>query len=174
MYRQVGAGWHWALDWAELWHHCDGVNSNNPYCDPNYSGSNHVSLAESWAEFLGTNYAIRLYGDSSRKIATSFFELDPFNNIIVYNFNKTLIEKERWFFGGKWIPYGIFNDLMDEKNSDESWDLVEGATIKQMYDAFNPNIASICEYQNNFLQNNPIFNQQNVKDIFINHACNCK
>lgn len=171
MYRKVGWGWYWALIWAELNHTCSGTG--NPYCDGTYSGAGHVAVAESWAEFIGTNNAIRRYGNTSRKRATSLFEIDPLGNTIIFNLNTRLIERERWFFGGTWIPYGIYHDLIDAANPDEPWDLVNGATISQLYGAFGSDVATICGYQFKFLQNNPQYNQTNVNEIFIQHAYNC-
>lgn len=174
MYRKVGWGWYWALIWAELTHSCNQPGSTNPYCDGTYSGAGHVAVAESWAEFIGTNNAIRRYGNTSRKRATSLFEIDPITgNTIIFNLNTRLIEREGWFFGRRWIPYGIYHDLMDAANPDEPWDLVNGATIRQLYEAFGSDVGTICGYQFKFLQNNPQFIQNDVNLIFLNHEYNC-
>jgi hypothetical protein len=164
MYRQVGAGWHTALAWAELTHTCSG---NNPYCDGNYSGGGHVSVAESWAEFIGTNNALRRYPNGIMK-STAFYPNNTFYQM------SDLIENEWWFFGGKWIPKGIYHDLMDTKNANETWDNVEGVTIKQMYNAFGSDVGTMCGYQSKFLQNNPQLNSIFVNDIFEKHEVYCK
>jgi len=163
MYRQVGAGWHWALAWAEITNTCSG---NNPYCDGTYSGAGHVSIAESWAEFIGTNNGIRRYPNGymkSTSMPTSgFYQMS------------NLIENEWWFFGGRWIPKGVYHDLMDKSNTAETWDKVEGATIKQLYDVLGSDLGSMCEYETKFLQQNPSFNVNDVNDIFIKHEVFCK
>jgi hypothetical protein len=40
----------------------------------------------------------------------------------------------------EWIPCGMFNDLMDVTNTDpteNTWDLIGGYTIAEMYNAFD-------------------------------------
>lgn len=160
MYRKVGWGWYWALIWAELNYTCSG---NNPYCDGTYSGAGHVAVAESWAEFIGTNNALRRYPNGYLKATyLSGFEQMSY-----------LIESEYWFHGGKWIPYGVYHDLTDKSNTGETWDNIEGASISQLYNVFGSDVATMCGYQFKFIQNNPMFNVNNVNLIFSNHDVFC-
>lgn len=161
MYHQVGWGWYWELIWAELTHTCSGTG--NPYCDGTYSGAGHVAVAESWAEFIGTNNALRRYPNGYMK-GTYYNGFYPM---------ATLIENEKWFFGGFWIPYGVYNDLMDNSNAGETWDNVQGASISQLYNAFGSDVATMCGYQIQFIQNNPQFSQGDVNIIFNNHEVSC-
>lgn len=156
MFRQVGAGWHLALAWAEVWHNCAGLS---PYCDGNYTNGGHVALAESWAQFIGTNFALRRYPNGVIQ-GTHFLQFSP----IAY-----LQEYEGYFFGGTWIPYGIYNDLNDAYNPAEIWDNVNGVSISQMYNVLGPNVESICDYWFSFERKYPQYNNNDVDNIFLNH-----
>ncbi len=172
MYRQVGAGWHWALAWAELTNNCSG---NKPYCDGNYSGAGHVSVAESWAEFIGTNNGIRRYPNGFIKasyLSNSYYSSGSYP--LGYYPMTYLLENEFWFFDGKWIPYGVYNDLNDKYDSNEFWDNIEGVTIKQLYDVLGSDLGSMCDYENKFMIQNPQYNSTDVNNIFYYHAVSCK
>lgn len=160
MFRKVGWGWYWALIWAELTHTCSGTN---PYCDGTYSGAGHVAVAESWAEFIGTNNALRRYPNGIIK-GTFFSGFYPMT---------TLIEYEKWFFGGYWIPYGVYHDLIDNSNTNETWDNITGASISQLYNVFGSDVTNMCGYQSKFIQNYSQFNINNVNEIFSRHAVSC-
>lgn len=143
----------------------------NPYGDG--TEFNYCELAESWAEFLGTNHALRLYpGASGVKQATNTVG----TAIIAGQYYRmdNLIENEFWFFGGRWIPYGLYHDLRDPANLGETWDNVNGITIQQMFDAFGPNVINMCDYRDRFLLQNPTLNAADVNDIFDEHRAICR
>ncbi|TWW01764.1 DUF5977 domain-containing protein [Chitinophaga pinensis] len=126
--------------------------TGNPYGKGDYEvGTNYIGMSESWAEFIGHNFALRRYpSGSTRRTNTekgSGFAL-----------MSDLIESEEYFFAYKWMPYGMYHDLMDGFNplADEAFDVASGTTIKQMYNAFQPNINSWCPYFNLFTKNNAI------------------
>jgi hypothetical protein len=43
-----------------------------------------------------------------------------------------------------------------------------------MYDAFAPNVGSMCDYEGNFLTRNPLLNQNDIITIFGRHFINCQ
>lgn len=146
----------------------------NPYGEGMNTDDGNVAVAESWAEFIGTNHAIRRYGNNSRKEVTSLFETDPFTgNIICYNLNTQLLENEFFFFGGDWIPYGFYHDLMDAANPTEPWDNVNGVTIRQLYLALGSDEDTMCDYLFNFMQQNLGINANDVTDIAAQHNISC-
>lgn len=148
----------------------------NPYGDG--VDDQYVSVGESWAEFLGTNYAMRRYPTTSgikdasnsvpgRFVAGRYYQMDD------------LLENEFWFFGLQWIPYGCYHDLMDNtnvapNNPVEVWDIIQGVTIQQLYNAHNSNVTDMCGYRNNFINQNPALNPIGVNDIFDRHNAFCR
>jgi hypothetical protein len=129
-------------------------------------------VGESWAEFLGTNYAIRRYGNNAVKDRTSLFTWMG-NPLTQYQPNPFLQENERWFWGGNWIPSGFYNDLMDGANVDENWDNVQGVSIRQLWLPLGPNTDFMCDYLWTFIQQNPGINQNDVTEIAMRHDFNC-
>jgi hypothetical protein len=127
----------------------------------------NVAVGESWAEFIGTNHALRLYPNGqkvSRWAGNIFIRYD------------IALEQEIWFFN-EWIVTGIFNDLIDINNTlaDENfWDRTGGLTIQQLYLALGPNIDFICLYQDEIIRLYPFLGRRNVENIFrVGHLINC-
>ncbi len=151
----------------------------NPYGDGNGNNDGKIALTESWAEFIGTNHAIRRYGNNSRKAATSLFDTDPnTGRILHFNSNSRLLESEFFFFGGRWIPYGFYHDLMDDsstpnQNPEIIWDRINGVSIQQLYNALGSDIDFMCEYFWRFNQQNPGIPFNDLMDIATNHNFNC-
>lgn len=146
----------------------------NPYGNGQGVDDGNVAVGESWAEFIGTNHAIRRYGNVGRKEATTIFDTDPFTgNTLWYNTNIRLIEAERWFHGGQWIPSGFYNDLMDGTNFNEFWDNVQGITIRQLWLPLGSDTDFMCDYLWTFLQQNPGLNQNDIIEIAMRHEFNC-
>ena len=152
-FRQVGLAWHTALSMAELTNGGDKL-----YGDGTYSDAGIVALAESWAQYSGDNFALRRYPSGYTETTYPGGSLDLISN---------LIEKED-FYCKNFIPSGMYHDLNDATNVNESWDNVSGISIKQMYDAFGPNITDICAYQNNFAANKPILNLWQLLNYYKN------
>ncbi len=173
-YRQVGNAWYIALQWAERPFPNPNSVSGNPYGDGQNSNSGIVSLAESWAEFIGTNYTIRRYGNLAMKSATSTGELNS-NPFTLGNFetDENLMESESFFFRGQWIPYGAYNDLMDNFNTNEFWDNVSGTQINQMYYTFGPNVKSTCDFASNFINNYPLISSNGGFDLMLRYGMIC-
>lgn len=170
-YRQVGNAWYAALQWAEGWEH---DVPGNPYGNNDYPNSGYVQIAESWAEFLGANFALRRYpaGLMRATHTTGSFAAGDYVRI------NNILENQGFFFEGTWLPMGIFHDLMDDtnvapNNPGETWDRVQGVSIHDMYYAFTPQINSICDYEEWFTFQNSGLNAADVHEIFVRHSVNC-
>ena len=159
-YVRAGTGYWIDFSWAILFPNggCGGYGCGTGTDDGN------VAVGESWAEFIGTNHALRRY-PLGQKNSVFFGGLVRFDRAL---------EEEMWFFND-WIPTGIYNDLMDNFNVIlEPWDNVNGATIRQLYLVFNPDVDFICDYQEEFLRLYTNFNRNDVELIFRNHDYDCR
>jgi hypothetical protein len=154
-FRQVGLAWHTALSMAEL-----SNGGNVQYGDGTYSDAGIVSLAESWAQYIGDNFALRCYPSGYTETSYPGGSLDLISN---------LIENEP-FYCKNFIPSGLYHDLRDATNVGETWDNVSGITIKQMYDLFGPNVVTLCQYENSFLSQYPT---PNLLPLFSYYNFNC-
>jgi hypothetical protein len=150
----------------------------NPYGNGLGVDDGNVAVGESWAEFIGTNHVIRRYGTDALKTAT-FLRADIFGNPLPeYQANPFLQENEFYFFGGQWIPYGFYHDLIDDSqipitNPERFWDRVNGITIRQLYMALGSDEDLMCDYLWTFLQQNPGVNMNDVIEIAMRHNFNC-
>jgi hypothetical protein len=168
-YRRAGSGYWYDYIAATL--RADPV-PGNPYGNGQGVDDGNVAVGESWAEFLGTNHALRRYGNNAVKDRTSLLAWNG-NALGQFQANPFLQENERWFWGGQWIPSGFYNDLMDNPNPLELWDRVNGVTMRQLWLPLGPNTDFMCDYMWTFLQQNPGVNQNDVFDIAIEHQFNC-
>lgn len=177
-YRRVGNAWYAALQWAEK----DNSHSvfGNPYGNNNYPNSGYVQLAESWAEFLGANFALRRYPQGQMTATNTIGAIGAIGRIEAGRHYRidNILENQGWFWGGSWLPMGIFHDLMDNtsaapNNPGEIWDVVQGVSIQQMYNAFTTQTNSMCHYENTLLFQNPGLNFADVDNIFTNHLSSC-
>lgn len=160
MLNQVGSSWYNRLIGGEVPGHS---TTGNSYGDGNFNDAGIVALAESWAEYLGSNYARRRYPDN--KMAGS--QSGAFKLI------SEVLENDKYYGGLEWMPTGMFNDLNDATNSAESWDNISGVSIKQMYETFGPSIVDICGYKNLFAKRNPLISLWSVLDQY-NPTCGSK
>jgi hypothetical protein len=184
-FMQVGNLWWANLGLGEI---PNRAVPGNPYGDGTYQTAGYVSLAESWAEFIGMNYQQRRYPAAAAfskctRDRTYIDGTSGSNQVILDDHfypSSQLIENQFFFFGGgDWIPMGLYHDLMDNtnvapNNNSEYWDAVQGVTIRQMYQAFGPNVNSRCDYYNSFVSQNPGLNLSDVFRIFQNHNAECQ
>lgn len=129
------------------------------------SDDGNVAVAESWAEFIGTNHALRNHpnGQKVSVWAGGFIRFD------------VALEQEPWFFNN-WIPTGVYNDLIDVVNTDPNeniWDITGGLTIQQLYEVLGPDVDFMCEYMNLVIRRYPALNPNDINEIFErnNHTC---
>lgn len=125
----------------------------------------NIAVGESWAEFIGTNHALRNHPNGQKESvwAGGFIRFDD------------ALEREMWFFNN-WIPTGVYNDLMDIANNDpieNVWDRTGGLTIQQLYQAFGPDVDFMCNYFTRITTLYPFLNFNDVNDIFVEHGVGC-
>jgi len=157
LYHRVGQEWYAELIWAELTHNCPH------YCAPGYTDWGKVQVAESWAEFIGTQHAFNRYGALGWKNSAELglVQVDD------------ALEREEWF-SNTWIPTGIYNDLIDQVNAIfEFWDQVGGSSISNMYSVFNSNTSDMCMYWDQFLSTYTGFNSVQGWNLFNHYVTAC-
>lgn len=182
-YQRVGSSW-WLIFIKKTVQ--NSFSSTTVQGNPYGNQEDYVDIAESWAQFLGTNYALRRY-PGSQGVMSASVQGSPnglVNGMTIdyrhYYRMDLLLENEYWYFAYRWMPYGCFHDLMDEtsrspNNPNENWDRIQGVTIQQLYNAHGSNITSMPLYRCNFTNQNPSLNRTDVDDIFENHAVDiCK
>lgn len=158
---QVGSGWYSTLEAMTIENRNNEV-VGNPYGDGSKQGTYHyISMAESWAEFIGQNFLARRYPDVQIR------RTNPNNYTTDYPSN--LLEYEGYYYEFKWMPYGLFHDLMDKFNPDplEKFDIASGVTIKQMYTAFQPNTTRWCDYFSSFTSRYNVPGAWSIFDYYL-------
>ena len=173
-FRRAGQGYWLDFIRATLRNHPDDQCGGGYGCGQNPDDGN-VGIGESWAEFIGTNHALRNHIDGQKNSRwRSLTTFGGWNFLALIRFDDAL-EREPWFFND-WIATGIYNDLMDVANVDpfeNGWDRTGGLTIRQLYEAFGPDIDSFCEYEFEII-NRYGLNMLDVDEIFIrNRAGGC-
>lgn len=161
-FRRVNADFWLDLIKAEVFHGgppCGGYGCGTQADDGN------VQVAESWAEYIGTLNATSRYPNGWK--TSVFWNVNFGNPWVPFN---TALEQETWFFNN-WIPTGVYNDLSDVFNTAfEPWDNTGGASVQMMYDVFNSDVDTMCEYQERFLSLYPWFARADVESIFAAHG----
>jgi len=157
-FNQVGERWYEEMQKGEI------LSGTGGYGDPGDFAWGKVQVAESWAEYIGTEYALRRYGEfgfkRSAMLGTIKFTLE----------NQ---EKEDWFHS-RWIPCGVYYDLIDKMNLiTEDWDNVSGSSIREMYNVFSPKTGNMCDYRNQFISAYPSYNATDVRTLFNHYSLNC-
>ncbi len=158
-FQQVGSRWWEKLSKAE-------IISGSDYGEVDDDFWGIIQLAESWAEFIGDNYTRRRYGNFGFKRSSEFDDIIPLT--------ASNVDREK-FFVERWIPNGIYNDLMDDANArvlENSRDNVGGSTIHDMYEIFGPDIIDMCQYSQAFLNEYMAFNQADFWTMANRHTIN--
>lgn len=137
-YFKVGQAWHYRLMQESVRVRLSGGD----YGIPGEGDWGITQVAESWAEFIGTEHARRRYGQFGFKTSAMLGTI---------NFTTFNQEREDFFFSN-WIPSGLYYDLMDNVNlRNETWDNVGSVTIEEMYRVFDPYSTSMCLYYQQFV-----------------------
>jgi hypothetical protein len=114
------------------------------------------NVGEAWAEFIGTDHARRYHPNGLK--CSEFYRQTTGNCLARFD---TALEGEKWF-DRDFIGTGVFHDLRDTFNAGEPWDLVQGVTIRQMYNALTPNANTFCRYLDVLIAQNPGLNINNL------------
>ena len=163
-YSRVGNNWYAKVVAAESL-----IPLSGGYGDGNYDDGGKVQIAESWAEFMGTQYARRRYGDNG------FKHFDFSGSGQLNNFSLLNIDREKKFVED-WIPTGLYFDLIDNTNTyslENPFDAIGGSSIHNMYYVFNSNTNDICTYSQDFVSTYPVFNQALYYTLLDFHNAGC-
>ncbi len=156
-FRQVGNAWYASLVAAEAL-----LPRGGGYGTPGYDDWGRVQVAESWAEFIGTQYARRRYGNSGFK---------NFTQLGLDNLSLLHIDQDE-VFNRFWIPTGFYYDLIDNINAEpaeNNWDNIGGSSIHNIYGVFNSNTNNMCDYLWQFDNTYPAFFTGNSMFDITNH-----
>ena len=158
-FGRVGQSWWNSFVYSEAYAIFDnGIKSpNSPYGSGNDGLiSDYIALGESWAEHMGSTITDRVYGANSSSLLSN--EAGDFeNNIPVPGLSSYMnylegFNPDRPQNPFKWIPEGLFNDLIDNRNEDEPvFDRVTGYTNEQLFLALQSDITSVPQYRQRLL-----------------------
>lgn len=175
-YTQMGSGWYLSFvnaELSEIIQHPSG--KYNPYGDGASIYSPIIALGEAWGYHMGQFLADKQYGMSSH-CAGEQFACYPNNYIsglsshlvALENFDPYLTD-----YPFKWIPKGLFYDLMDTRNDALAIpryvnidDQVSGYTIQQIFGAYQSDINTLQQYKSRLLQQNNNNQSSQVLSLF--------
>lgn len=166
-FNVVGIDWWNSLVFAEAYETARfGTNDQrSPYGigdDGDISGL--IALAESWAEHIGRTMTETRYGVTSSNQLNQGIEYTNNFPVIGLNTHNNLLEdfspdRTNDFF--RWIPYGIYYDLNDNRNDNLAIptrvfveDQVAGYTNQQFFNALGQDIVSIPGFRARLLFQN--------------------
>lgn len=155
-FNRVGNNWYAKMAAAESLFAVGAGYGNGSYTD-----AGKVQVGESWAEFIGTQYARRRYGDIGYKFFNESFSISALTlpNIDLEN-----------IYSNTWIPTGFYYDLIDTTNAvTEDWDKVGGSAIHNMYNVFNSNTNNMCDFIWQFKLAYPTFFTTSTEYDLTNH-----
>ena len=180
-FNKVGADWWeefvYSVSFAIARH---GVNGNaSPYGtgDDGFL-SDYISLAESWAEHVGRTIADRVYGLNStnfigqRSVAYSNNLFIPGSSHLNYLEDFSPL---RPFDPFRWIPDGLWNDLLDDRNDIffgrvNINDDVFGYTNQAFFNALDPDITNLQGYRIRLLTENGNNQASEVTQLFTDYG----
>jgi hypothetical protein len=176
-YSAVGNNWWLNLGIAESRNPGDGFYGS---CCTKYAP--RIALAEGWAYFMG-----HYLSDKKWKLeSTAFPEQGSFReNKDMEYFADTLGMSSHIFFleayepgrlkdPDRWVPKGLFWDLIDEpsEKSPNSGivDDVSGFTPSQLYHALRPDVGGIVDFKKRLLEENQNEQHDRVMDLFAQYG----
>ena len=122
----------------------------------------NASVNEAWAEYLGKDHHRRVHPNGEADIGSENWTAYPL-----------ALETDQTFVS-LWIPTGMFFDLADGFSSSEPTDNIQGFSNSQMFNAFSPNVRSLCNYKDRFIQLNPNVTTAQFNGVFAqNSSPNC-
>jgi len=145
----------------------------NGWGDGSENEAGRVALVESWADFIGTTYAHRTYGD---------------NNSVPGNWNTQL--ERTWNEVPNHVPIGLHHDLVDAAigsevpnpcdadvmngipNCTTMIDNVDGFTISQLFSSLNSDVKNPGQYFDELIDNHlgsTTNTQAEVGQLFLNY-----
>lgn len=164
-FRNVGQNW-----WLNM---IEATVLNGGWGDQNGFDAERISIAESWAGFLGRTYTHNSYPD---------FELATVPSEPSLTWEESLEQTLNW--NSNHVPIGLHHDLIDGRRNEVEGsdnfdgtdftivnDQVEGFTIGQIFSSLNSNVSSVQEFEsvliadhlpsttNSIIQVNNIFDQ---------------
>lgn len=175
-YSKLGNGWYNNLVVAELSEMVKHLNSAySPYGKGDDSEAPIIGLSEAWGYHMGHFLADKQYGGSS---SCAGLQDVCYDNNLISGLSSHLIALENFipYLSSdpfKWIPKGLFYDLMDDRNDALAIpqyvnidDQVTGYTIQQIFGAYQSDITTLQQYKARLLQQNNNNQSNQVLSLF--------
>jgi len=153
----------------------DPTNGDGHYGDGTATYAKYTAVAEAWAHFVERDqmwkqFGIRINNDRNTAYATDG-DYYPYVPTVSYQIGST--------YRAKWIPSGLFKDLMDDKQNTiylynksgnkilEGVDMVSGFTYKQLFSLLTDEVRSIPQLRDKIIRLYPNKNQSNeITNLF--------
>jgi len=170
-FQKVGQEWWNNLVYSEEFTVSRYSNELDPYGN-GFDGvaSEYISLAESWAEYLGRVVANRQYGLNSQAVAGA--SRYYYNDNPVFGLTSHLNYLEDYDPNDpnnpfRWIPEGLYYDLFDLRAENfPVVDNVSGLTNAQMFNVLQSDVTSMPQYKERLIAQNPNNQTNEVRNLF--------
>ncbi|WMX17030.1 hypothetical protein [Aureispira sp. CCB-E] len=150
--------------------------SNPPYGVKNTPGAERTAIIESWAGHIGSFMADLQYGVNNRK--SRLHPSDPNMQQINRYIYRYLEIGEDVPSADRWIPYGIFWDLIDDRSHngaplnivDPETDFVEGVTNAQIFNAIITNAPTTIQPIRDAIKVNHPTIATDIDNLFLDYG----
>ena len=186
-FNKVGAAWWNSFVYATETTIVRHTGANDPYGNGTDGiSSEYISVGESWAEHMARTMCDRQYGTNSRPFPDVAGNIYQNGTVSFNNQNGTttrlsshlsyleLYDPNRAANPFRWIPEGIFYDLIDTRNEPSPvLDGVSNTTVRftnaQIWNALDADIRSMPQYRDRLIGENPNNQIAQVRALFAEY-----
>jgi len=152
------------------------TTGNSPYGFGNAGATSQIiALGESWAYHMGHFLSDRKYGLISSPTDNLQFIYN--NNSPITNYSSHLNALEdfgpnRTAFLDRWIPQGLYLDLIDTRNEPGPVPVIDGVSNfnnQQLFNALDPDIRTMLQYRDRLIGENPNNQTVAVRNLFAQY-----
>ena len=152
------------------------TTGNSPYGFGNAGATSQIiALGESWAYHMGQFLSDRKYGLISSETDNGQFLYQNNNPITGLSSHLNALEDfgpNRTFDTDRWIPQGLYLDLIDTRNEFNNNPITDGVsnfTNQQLFNALDPDIRSMLIYRDRLVGENPNNQTVAVRALFAQY-----
>jgi hypothetical protein len=173
-FNKVGQAWWNSLAYSEMSTIVRWQNTEfDPYGDgSDGTGSEYISVAESWAEHVARVMCDRQYAMNSTEVRgfrRNYYNNNPLPGTSHINYLEDYSPNDENPF--RWIPEGIYNDLIDINNETGApiVDDVTGYTNLQIYNALDDDVTSMPQFRERLISENPSGQTAQARALFTQY-----